>query len=101
VELDENYDGSIDTDIEEGLYKDLNHDNVFVWHEYDQGKFVESGRIGVKTMMDRMIQLCYSATTDATTNPDIDALMTLYRNGMADALTAFNETLHVYAEETS
>ncbi|MEE4248733.1 MAG: hypothetical protein V2I33_25420 [Kangiellaceae bacterium] len=34
VELDENYNNSIDVDIEEGRYKELNHENVFVWHEY-------------------------------------------------------------------
>jgi hypothetical protein len=57
IELEENYDKSIDIDIEEGRYKELNHENVFVWHEYSQGEFIEVGRIGAKTMMNHMLQL--------------------------------------------
>ena len=52
---------------------------------------VHERMISIKDMLTAMSTLSFSASEG-----DSDALMTLYRNGPADAIYAFNHTVNVY-----
>ena len=52
--------------------------------------------VSIKDMLSELSTLCYAAEEG-----DHDSLMTLYRNGVADAIYAFNHTINVYTDELS
>lgn len=74
-------------------YKKLTDSAEFVWHEYMNGKYHQR-MISIKDMLSEMSTLAY-----ASEQGEYDSLMTLYRNGGSDALTAFNTTINVYTDE--
>jgi hypothetical protein len=50
-------------------------------------------------MLSNMAQLCRDAASATPEDPKTDVLLTLYRNGQADALYAFNKTTDIYIEQ--
>ena len=83
----------MDTDTDFKEYEKLLHNNKLIWHDYMQGRYHDRF-ISIKDMLSELSTLCFGGAEG-----DLDSLMTLYRDGAADAIYAFNHTINVYTEE--
>jgi hypothetical protein len=82
--------------LDDGPYKSIMNDGEQIWHEFRNNKYQEINRMGVSDMLGTMSTLCSNA---GSSRGSTDTLMTLYRNGVADAFYSFNETANLYVEE--
>jgi hypothetical protein len=90
ITFTELYEGAVEEEYDTGRYKDINHDKSLIWHEYRNGKWA-SDYISLIDILSRM-----AALTSAVAHNGVaasDEMLTIYRNGVSEALISFNQTV--------
>jgi hypothetical protein len=90
------YEGAVNEDYDSGEYKDINYQKDLSWHEYSNGKWTIH-YISLIDILSRMATLT-GAVADKGSGA-YDEMLTLYRNGVSEALKSFNQTVEVYSSE--
>jgi hypothetical protein len=90
------YDEAVGEEMDDGDYKAVNTENVLLWHEYRAGTFYPV-YISLIDMLSRMATLTSTAASQGLDAPE--ELLTLYRNGVTEALDSFNKTVQIYSDE--
>jgi hypothetical protein len=63
------YQEAVSDDLEDGKYKDINYNNVLIWHEYRDGKFYEI-YVSLIDMLSRLAQLTTVVAAEGTNAPN-------------------------------
>jgi hypothetical protein len=90
VTFDDLYSKAVEEDYENGAYKDINYENNLVWHEYANSAW-SIQYISLIDMLSRMATLTGTIAADGVSIDE--ELLTVYRNGVTEALISFNQTV--------